>query len=278
MILSAWMKNASLKGTDAVFRHWPQPLPDSNRLLRCRLISHRGEHDNRTVFENTVPAFEAAASAGVWGLELDVRWTRDLRPVVFHDRDTRRLFGLPDRISQLNFSDLQVSFPMIPSLATVVERFGQRVHLMIEIKEEPYPDPDCQGRVLDGILKHVQPVRDYHLISLSPHIFERFAASPPAVFLPIAELQVSRFSDLAIRKGYGGLLGHYLLISRRIARRHRECGQQVGTAYADSRNCLLREVRRGVDWIFSNRAAAMQAVIHTLLGRDPPAKATGGSQ
>jgi glycerophosphoryl diester phosphodiesterase len=278
MTLSAWLKNAVLKNTDAVFRHWPRTLPESDRLRRCRLISHRGEHDNRTIFENTVPAFEVAASAGVWGLELDVRWTMDLQPVVFHDRDTRRLFGLPDCIGQLNFSDLQVSFPMIPSLATVVEGFGRRVHLMIEIKEERYPAPDRQARVLDGILKQLQPGRDYHLISLCPTIFERFAAQPAAVFLPIAELQVNRFSELAIRKGYGGLLGHYLLISRRIARRHRASGQQIGTAYADSRNCLLREIHRGVDWIFSNRAAAMQAVIHALLACDQPPKATGLSQ
>ncbi len=256
MKLSAWIENTLLKGTDAFFKRWPQPQPDEGRLQQCRLISHRGEHDNRGVLENTVSAFQAAASTGVWGIEFDLRWTSDLRPVVFHDRDARRLFGSTSRIRELGFSDLQVSFPLIPCLEEVVERFGRQVHLMIEIKEEPYPAPDRQNRVLAEILQHLRPGRDYHLISLSPHMFDRIDAAPPDVFLPIAELQVTRFSDLAIRKGYGGLLGHYLLINRRIADRHRACGQQIGTGFADSRNCLLREVRRGVDWIFSNRAAA----------------------
>ena len=263
--MSAWIKNALLNSADAFFRYWPQPLPDPKRLRTCRIITHRGEHDNRSVFENTAAAFEAAASAGVWGIEFDLRWTKDLHPVILHDPDTRRLFGAQRRIGEMNFRDLQLSFSLIPSLAEIVERFGSRVHLMIEIKAEPYPNPQQQNRKLADILQSLQPGRDYHLISLNPSIFDLIDAAPPAVFLPIAELQVKRFSNLAIRKGYGGLLGHFLLISRRIAGRHRACGQQIGTAYADSRNCLLREINRGVDWIFSNRAVAMQGIVDRLL-------------
>jgi hypothetical protein len=40
----------------------------------------------------------------------------------------------------------------------------------------------------------------------------------------------------------------------------------VGTGFADSRRCLYREVNRGVDWIFSNRAADMQAVCRKAAG------------
>lgn len=264
MALSAWIENAFMKGADALIKRWPQPLPDPGRLRRCRLVSHRGEHDNRAVMENTVGAFAAVASAGVGGIEFDLRWTKDLRPVVFHDPDARRLFGSPVRIGEMNFSDLRVSFPLIPAMEEVVERFGSQLHLMIEIKQEPYPDPGRQNRVLADILRRLQPVKDYHLISLSPHMFDRFKFFPPDVFLPIAALHVTRCSELALRKGYGGLLGHYLLVSRGIAQTHRGRGQQVGTGFADSRNCLLREINRGMDWIFTNRAVAMQALIQAL--------------
>ena len=106
--------------------------------------------------------------------------------------------------------------------------------------------------------------KDYHLISMTPHLFDRFDFAPREAFLPIAELNVNRFSHLTKQKGYGGLLGHYLLIHRRIVHIHRDCGQQVGTGFSDSRNCLLREINRGVDWIFSNRAADMQAIIDAM--------------
>lgn len=273
MFLSEWIEKAFLKSADTISRRWPQPLPDPDHLRRCRLISHRGEHDNRAVFENTVSAFEQAVSAGMWGIEFDLRWTRDLRPVVFHDRNTRRLFGSPCVVGETSFKDLRVSFPLIPTLEEVAECFGPQVHLMIEIKEEPYPDPQRQKRLLADILEPLTPVKNYHLISLSPRMLERFDFLPADAFLPIAQQQVARFSELAIRKGYGGLLGHYLLISRRVALRHRSCGQRIGTGFADSRNCLLREIGRGVDWIFTNRAAAMQAVIEALAKQNKPASA-----
>ena len=64
MALSAWIEKFFVNAADAVFSRWPQPLPEPDRLFRCRLISHRGEHDNRTVFENTLAALEAAAVGG----------------------------------------------------------------------------------------------------------------------------------------------------------------------------------------------------------------------
>ena len=278
--LSAWIQQLFLKTADAGFSRWPQPLPEPDRIGCCRLISHRGEHDNRAVFENTLAALQAAADGGVWGIEFDLRWTKDLRPVVFHDRDTRRLFGSTAVIGDMHFSELRASYPLIPGLEEVVERFGTRVHLMIEIKQEPYPDPDHQNQLLEQILKPLRPAVDYHLISLSPHMFDRFGFAPPDVFLPIAELHMTRFSELALRRGYGGLLGHYLLLTRRIARKHRDRSQRVGTGFADSRNCLLREIHRGVDWIFSNRAVAMQAIVEKLLKdqSSPPAQGKADSR
>ena len=196
-----------------------------------------------------------------------------MQPVVFHDKDTRRLFGSGRLIREINFSELRASYPLIPSLEEVVERLGDRVHLMIEIKQEPYPNPVYQNRRLEEILKPLRPSADYHLISLSPPVFDRFDFAPPDVFLPIAELDVTRFSKLAIRREYGGLLGHYLLITRRIARKHRDCSQRVGTGFADFPNCLFREIRRGMEWIFSNQAVSMQAIVEKLLKDQHPASA-----
>jgi glycerophosphoryl diester phosphodiesterase len=71
---------------------------------------------------------------------------------------------------------------------------------------------------------------------------------------------MGRFSRLATAAGWGGIAGHYLLATDKIISRHHGGGQRVGTGFADSRRCLFREVARGVDWIFSNRAARMQAI------------------
>ena len=116
---------------------WPRRKPDSWRLQQCRVISHRGIHDNRRVLENTIAAFRAAAEAGVWGIELDLRWTRDDVPMVFHDRDLVRLRGLPVRIEDLAAARLAKQHPWIPTFKSVIAAFGGRQH------QKKSPEPHC---------------------------------------------------------------------------------------------------------------------------------------
>ncbi|MFZ0135209.1 MAG: glycerophosphodiester phosphodiesterase family protein [Desulfobacterales bacterium] len=263
MTVPSWLENAFLRGTNAFFRRYPQPWPPAERLAQCRIISHRGEHDNRCIVENTLPAFRAAVDGGCWGIEFDVRWTRDRRPVVSHDPDARRLFGRAIPIRQTDFSDLRRACPLIPALDEVVRAFGRKVHLMIELKLEPFDDIAEQRRILEAQLANLTPVADFHLMSLAPQVLELFDIVPPTARLPIALSHVGSLSRLAAVQHYGGLLGHYLLVTDRLVRRHAALGQKVGTGFADSVNSLFREVNRHVTWIFSNRAVALQSAIRT---------------
>jgi glycerophosphoryl diester phosphodiesterase len=245
---------------DGVFRRWPRQPPPAHLLRSCRLISHRGEHDNLNRFENTLASFDAAVNAGVWGIELDLRWTRDLVPVVSHDPDTRRLFGPDTRIGQMTLATTKRKFPSIPTLSEVIDRYGGRVHLMMEIKTEPYPAPAVQSRRMQKQLAPLSPGKDFHLMSLHPDLFACFAFLPARAFVPIARFRIDRFSRMAAANEWGGIAGHCLLATDGLLSRHHRLGQGVGTGFADSRRCLFREVARGVDWVFSNRAAEMQAV------------------
>ena len=85
----------------------PRARPSRQALIDCMIISHRGEHDNRKVRENTLAAFDRAALAGVAGLEFDVRWTRDLQPVVIHDADARRVFGRDLVVAEVSLAELR---------------------------------------------------------------------------------------------------------------------------------------------------------------------------
>lgn len=254
--------------TNRVCRRWPRPAPSPERLKSCRLVSHRGEHDNRLRLENTLAAFDAAGAAGVWGIEMDLRWTRDLIPVVFHDSDTRRLFGEDVRIARMELGLIRNKFPQIPTLAEAIDRYGNRMHLMLEVKAEPYPRPSVQSRRLAAILRHLCPGTDFHLMGLHPDMFDYFSSFPPAAFIPIARMRADRISRMAARHGWGGIAGHYLTMTNGLVTRHHGLGQGVGTGFADSRRCLFREAARGVDWIFSNRAAEMQAAARGQAAED----------
>jgi glycerophosphoryl diester phosphodiesterase len=242
------------------YRRWPRPVPPARLFHTCRIISHRGQHDNRLNVENTLAAFDLAADAGVWGIEMDIRWTGDLIPVVFHDADTQRLFNRPTRLANTPLARIRRHHPLIPTLSEVIQRYGGRLHMMLEIKHEPYPDPLRQRQRLKKVLRHLTAVKDYHLMALHPDMFGCFDFVPPKAFIPIAQTRIDRFSRLAAANGWGGLAGHYLLINRRVLNHHHGLSQGVGTGFVDSRHCLFREVARGVDWIFSNRAAEMQTL------------------
>lgn len=246
---------------DFFFARWPQPMPSAEALQNCRLVAHRGEHDNVTTMENTMEAFQRATGAGVWGIELDVRWTHDRVPVVAHDPDLARLYGSPEYIHQLTWQELHRRVYVIPSLSEVVERFGGRMHLMIEIKHQNWPDARSQGLILQEILAPLTPGKDYHLVTLNPETLYRIPGFPAQSCVAIAYHRPDQFSRWVIQHQWAGLCSHYTMMRNSILQIHKACGQKIGTGYPASRKCLFRDLNRGVDWIFSNNAVQLQAVL-----------------
>jgi len=253
-----------LPAIDAAYARLPRPHAGQERLENCRIISHRGEHDSRRVFENTLAAFDAAVERGVWGIEFDIRWTRDLEPVVTHDPDLRRVFGQRLRLSDSRLHELRRQCPHVPTLAEVIGRYGGKVHLMVEIKAEPYADAGRQNLILGDLFAGLCPGRDFHLLALTPETFRLTSFAPPSACLPVARLNISEFSRLAVQRGYAGIAGHYAMLGSGVIGRHHAARQKVGTGYIRSRNALLREINRGVDWIFSNHAGEVQALLRGL--------------
>lgn len=236
----------------------PRRVPDRAALERCRIVAHRGVHDGEGAPENTLAAFQRALDAGIWGIELDLRWTRDLEPVVLHDPDASRVFGHKAVIADCDRETLRRTVPSIPTLREVVDRFAGKLHLMIEIKAEPYPDPDRQAVILADCLAALSPGADYHFLALDPDLFQLVPFAPPGACLPVAELNVPSLSRTAIERGLGGLTGHFLLLTDRIKGRHEAAGQRVGTGFIASKRGLFRELDRGVEWVFSDRAPALK--------------------
>jgi glycerophosphoryl diester phosphodiesterase len=238
----------------------PSP-PSFEKRQSCKIISHRGEHDNQQYMENTLAAFDRILAAGIWGIEFDIRWTRDSYPVVFHDRDLERLFSIKTPLQHLALSELKTKFPMIPGLYDVVSRYGHRLHLIVEIKGESFPESADQVLRLKDIFSNLTPCLDYHFISFHPETFEKIDFVPPKTFLPIAGVSPHRLSRLSLEKKYGGITGHYLFLSRALIRRHQRQNQIVGTGFVNSRNSLFRELNRGVEWIFTNQALRIQEMV-----------------
>lgn len=98
-------------------------------------IAHRGASSHAN--ENTLHAFEVAAGLGADMWEIDIRLTGDGMPVVSHDSELKRLFGIDAAIANLTVAELKAAAPDLPSLEETIglaERLGQALY--IEIKDE----------------------------------------------------------------------------------------------------------------------------------------------
>lgn len=102
-----------------------------------KYFAHRGLHGDG-IPENSLPAFERAASAG-YGIELDVHVTKDGVAVVFHDDTLMRMCGVEGSIESHTLDELRVlrlagTDECIPTFEEVLALVGGRVPLIIEEK------------------------------------------------------------------------------------------------------------------------------------------------
>ena len=266
MELPSWLESCLMQICDSIFAIVPQKAPTLENLSKCKIISHRGQHDNITVYENTLSAFDhALETEGIWGIELDFRWTKDLHPVVAHDPDLMRLFGSNLKISEITLAELKQHCPQVPTLEEVLLRYGGKLHLMVEAKEEHYPQPEKQNMILKDLFAPLQPREDFHLLSLDPEMLVLVKFVDTSAKIPVAVFNAKTLSKISLNEKYAGLGGHYLLLHKKIVKQHLDCGQKIGVGYPKSKNNLFREINRGVEWIFCNDAVEVSCILQTEL-------------
>lgn len=215
------------------------------------IVAHRGWH-NKNIKENTMKAFEMALENNLYGIEFDVKWTKDLVPIIHHDDTCKRVFKSPIRINKIIFSELREKIPEIPTLEEVVDQFGKKIHFFIELKDKEYIAIDKQKVILQNILSPLIAVEDYHFLSLGTRQFKLFNNFPDLAKIFVSEINVRKLSKIALVENYGGITGHYLLFTKKLLAKHHAAGQKVGTGFVKSKKLLIKEQSRGVDWIFTD--------------------------
>lgn len=104
------------------------------------MYAHRGLHNGERA-ENSMSAFRAAVEGG-YGIELDVRLSRDGKLVVFHDDTLDRVCGREGKVIDFTADEL-ATFSLngtsdgIPLFTDVLRLVDGRVPILVEIKEDP---------------------------------------------------------------------------------------------------------------------------------------------
>jgi len=122
------------------------------------IVAHRGITTDAP--ENTITAFQRAVDLGADAIELDVRLSSDRIPMVFHDYYLEGVTSVSGPI--FNYSAEQLREVVvhnrnrpgpitdrIPTLPEVLEQFGGKIGLEIEIKG---PEPEAPG-IIGNVLR-----------------------------------------------------------------------------------------------------------------------------
>ncbi|WP_106768419.1 glycerophosphodiester phosphodiesterase [Paenibacillus faecalis] len=157
IILSLWGDSAyALLGKDSI--NGTLTAMD-RKILR---IAHRGASGYAP--ENTMAAFERARALGADMIELDVQLSRDDHAVVIHDTNVNRVSNAKGLVRNMTLEQLQkldvglwydplFKGEKIPTLEEVLERFGGKMPLLIEMKS-PAIYPGIEQKVADLLRKY----------------------------------------------------------------------------------------------------------------------------
>ena len=101
--------------------------------------AHRGLHSEK-VAENSMTAFRLAVEHG-FGIELDVRLSKDKQLVVFHDDTLDRVTGVSGRVDSFTAEELSAiklsgTEDTVPLFDDVLNLVSGQVPLLVEIKED----------------------------------------------------------------------------------------------------------------------------------------------
>lgn len=141
------------------------------------IISHRGIHDNQTIYENTLEAFKKAIDKG-YSIEMDIRLTKDNKLVVFHDQNTKRITGIDKIVEKSTYQELnQQNTIHIPLLEEVLDLVDGQVSLLIEIKQ-----PNKVGKLESNLMTLLTNYSGkYAIQSFNPQVLYWFKKNYPHI-------------------------------------------------------------------------------------------------
>ena len=162
-----------------------RPSAEQREIVQNRYFAHRGLYDSAAgIPENSLAAFRRAAEHG-YGVELDVRMTRDGVLVIAHDANLLRMTGADlvveecdyEELAALRLEDTDEGVPLFSDALDIL--FRAKVPVIVEIKATA---KGRRGAVCSAVLSELDS-RDgrYCVESFDPLIVRWFRLHAPDV-------------------------------------------------------------------------------------------------
>jgi glycerophosphoryl diester phosphodiesterase len=230
------------------------------------IAAHRGSSGSAP--ENTLAAFRRATDEGADMIELDVRFSRDLYPVVIHDRTLRRTTNGRGRVHSSPWQYLRsldaggwfaprFAGERIPLLSDVFDILPPEMPINVEVKTDGdrRPLPVLVDRLAE-LLRHCARRRPVIVSSFNHRFLMQFAplAGPfalGALLLPVRHT-VLRPSTVARRLGATTVIYSRAQLRRRHVDDAHAHGIRVGVYTVNTPVQLRRVKGYGVDLVFTD--------------------------
>lgn len=211
------------------------------------IFGHRGAPGYPRYGENTISSFNKALRNGADGLEFDVRQSAGGRIVVIHDETIDRTTNGKGRVADLSYEELMrfdAGFgEAIPLLSDVLDQFGTRCLLNIEIKE-----PDVVGGVKELVLERRL---ERHVI-VSDFEWRELAALTPEIPIALLSSKLENLISAARQMGATAIHPRKDLVTPSLVAAAREAQLRVHVWTVNAAAEISRFRSLGVDGIFTD--------------------------
>ncbi|MBQ8685622.1 MAG: Ig-like domain-containing protein [Clostridia bacterium] len=225
-----------------------------------KMIAHRGQ--SYLELENTIPAFEAAATRSYHGMEADVRKTSDGKYIIAHDSNLRKIAGKNLVVEETTFDELralrmpelsgteerdELFLPTIEEWLAVCKEYNKEA--LLEFKGT-YTAEEVQE--VAAIVEEAGWLENTVFISYSQDdLLNLRTGYPTARAMLVTESVTTDVIDWLIENQIGASIGYWIISESLVTRLHDE-GLEVGAWTVDTVEEAERLKACGVDYITTN--------------------------
>ena len=277
-----WKALRSKLSTNQWLSHNPRPRTRYPIEQEMQVLGHRGARGMAP--ENTMAGFEICANLGV-GFELDTQLSFTGEPVVFHDDTLERCTNGSGRLHDHSLKQLkkldagshfsaQFRGEPIPTLAEVLETYGKKVVIDIEIKDESFRDNP--KTLVDAVYKEIDK-RNLHervcITSFNPEALWLMRERCPEILrgqlyysfedtqLPIYQREFLRNLGFNNRVQPDWLVPRHLMIDHEYVQRYQQLGYRISTWTVNHPGEMKRLLKLGVDSIITDYPERLKQIV-----------------
>jgi len=229
-----------------------------------KIYAHRGANEHAP--ENTMAAFQLALDQHADGIELDAMLSGDGQVVVIHDDTVDRTTNGSGRVREMTLEQIRSldagKGERIPTLEEVLERFGGKLLINIELKN--YASIfDALPIKVAKLINHFGLEDSVLISSFNPLNFPRIRRRLPDVKIGmLTQPNQAKFWMWRLFK-YNALHPHYSDVDKPLVETMHAQGRQVNVWTPDDAEEIIRLAELHVDGIITNFPQRVREVLES---------------